>query len=146
MHRHVQLFIRRVLYREYWMIIEGQSSRGRMILLLAHPIPSSPVSNLDRLTHRKTKKKRQLADGRGREGGGGQGAEPWDRKKAWSSKNHSILSGPRFFLSVHSYILIPLCCQKQFTFTSLKFHSKYVTFSDLTCFATTFLSTCFTIT
>jgi hypothetical protein len=39
----------------------------------------------------KTKKERQLAAGRGREGGG-RGAKSYDRKKAWSSINHSIPS------------------------------------------------------
>jgi len=41
---------------------------------------------------RKTEKERQLADGRGWEGGG-RGAESYDRNKAWSSINHTILSG-----------------------------------------------------
>ncbi len=40
-------------------------------------------------THRKTEKEKQLADGGG---GGVRGAELYDRKKAWSSINHSILS------------------------------------------------------
>jgi hypothetical protein len=35
-----------------------------MIWLLAHPLPLSTVSKLDRL-HRKTEKERQLADSRG---------------------------------------------------------------------------------
>jgi hypothetical protein len=44
------------------------------------------------VTQSKTEKERQLADGR--EGGwGGRGAESYDRKKAWSSIDHSILSG-----------------------------------------------------
>ncbi len=42
-------------------------------------------------THRKTEKERQLADGRVWEGGG-LGAELYDRKKAWPSMNHSMLS------------------------------------------------------
>jgi hypothetical protein len=42
------------------------------------------------VTHRKTEKERQLDAGRG--GRGGVGAELYDRKKAWSFINHSILS------------------------------------------------------
>jgi hypothetical protein len=34
----------------------------------------------------------ELIDRRGR-GGGGRGAKPYDREQAWSSINHSILSG-----------------------------------------------------
>jgi hypothetical protein len=41
------------------------------------------------VTHWKTEKERQLADGR--EGGGGGGAKSNDSEKAWFSKNHSIL-------------------------------------------------------
>jgi hypothetical protein len=55
------------------------------------PPPPSPVSKLNPETHRKTEKERQLADEG--VGGGGIGAESDDRKKAWPSINHSILSG-----------------------------------------------------
>jgi hypothetical protein len=41
------------------------------------------------VTHRKTEKERQLAEG-GR-GGGWEGAKSYDSKKGWSSINHSIL-------------------------------------------------------
>jgi hypothetical protein len=37
----------------------------------------------------KTEKESQLADGRG----GGEGARSYDAEKAWSSINHSVLSG-----------------------------------------------------
>jgi hypothetical protein len=40
----------------------------------------------------KTEKDRQFADGRGGNGGG-RGAESYDRKKACSSINNSIISG-----------------------------------------------------
>ncbi len=54
------------------------------------PILLSAVSKLDRGSHRKIEKERQLADGRwGRSGGG---AKSYDGEKAWSSINHSILS------------------------------------------------------
>jgi hypothetical protein len=45
-------------------------------------------------TRGKTEKERQLAYGRGGERGegGGRGAESYNRKKAWSYVNHSILS------------------------------------------------------
>ncbi len=61
-----------------------------MIWLLAHPLhPSLQYARL--ATHRKTEKERQLADGRVWEGGG-LGAELYNRKKAWPSMNHSMLS------------------------------------------------------
>ncbi len=46
-------------------------------------------------SERKTEKERQLADGRLGEGCR-RGAESYDRKKALSSMNHTILSGPSF--------------------------------------------------
>ncbi len=46
-----------------------------------HVAPPPPQSRL--VTHRKTEKEIQLADRRGREGGGG--AKSYDSKKAWSS-------------------------------------------------------------
>ncbi len=52
------------------------------------PLPPLPLVSWT-ATHRKTEKERQLADGREDEGGG---AESFDRKKAWPSINHSILS------------------------------------------------------
>ncbi len=56
--------------------------------LAARP-PLPPLPSVSRpATHRKTDKDRQLADG----SEGGRGAESYDRKKAWSSINHSILS------------------------------------------------------
>jgi hypothetical protein len=52
---------------------------------LARPPPPPPPPPIE--------KERQLADGRGRGWkAGGHGAESYDRKKAWSSTNHSILS------------------------------------------------------
>ncbi len=62
-----------------------------MIWLLAHP---PPVSKLDRRHTGKLRKRDNLLLGGGR-GKGGRGwarAESYDRKKAWSSRNHSILS------------------------------------------------------
>ncbi len=57
------------------------------------PSPNPLSSQLGRpATHRKTKEERQLADGRGEEGGGC-GAETYDHNKTWSSINHSNLSG-----------------------------------------------------
>ncbi len=49
--------------------------------------------------HRKTEKKRQVADGGGGGGwGGGRGSESYDCEKAWPSINHSIQ------YSLHIYI------------------------------------------
>jgi hypothetical protein len=92
------------------------------------PRPSLlPVSKLDRRhTYRETEKEKQLADGTG-----GRGAELYGCKKAWSSINHSILSGRGYcrlcegmaeysFSYRHSdktliscllYIYIPVCSQ-----------------------------------
>jgi hypothetical protein len=57
-----------------------------MIWLLLPPSKSSK---------RKTEKERHLADGRG-EGGCGEGANSYDGEKAWSSINHSLLSGLKY--------------------------------------------------
>jgi hypothetical protein len=63
------------------------------------PFTSPLISKLDRRhTERLRKEERQLADGRGGGGRGGRGAESYDRKKAWSFKNHSILSGFLLFI------------------------------------------------
>jgi hypothetical protein len=64
-----------------------------MIWLHAYPL-LPPLPSVSRLAaHRKTEKERQhLSAWRGR--GGGQGAKSFDRKKAWSSINHLILSAP----------------------------------------------------
>jgi hypothetical protein len=63
-----------------------------MIWLLAHPLPPfSPVSQLDKATQKNTVKERQVAHGRWREGVGEEPNHPI--VKAWSSINHSILSG-----------------------------------------------------
>ncbi len=72
--------------REYSMIYRGQCfSNDRMIYDLSpRPPPvSSPLLSVSGATHRKTGKERQLSAGRGGEGG------------AWSSINHSILTGRR---------------------------------------------------
>jgi hypothetical protein len=72
--------------------IEGRLSRGPLIWFLAHPLPRSRQKARP-ATHRKTEKERQLAHGRGGEGGG-RGTESFYRKEAWASTNHSILSAP----------------------------------------------------
>jgi hypothetical protein len=51
------------------------------------------------VTHRKTAKERQLADGRG-----GGGAKSLDDEKAWSSIYHSILSGREYPPKKGAYI------------------------------------------
>jgi hypothetical protein len=69
-----------------------------MIWLLL-PYPSPPP--LIRI-HRKIEKERQLADGRGGKGDG-RGAKSYERKKAWSSINHSIPSEQLLTASPYSY-------------------------------------------
>jgi hypothetical protein len=81
------------LPREYWMIYRGPGFlAGPMILLLVHPLPLSRQKGRP-AAHRKTEKDRQLAHGRGGEGGG-RGTESFDRREAWAFTNHSILSAP----------------------------------------------------
>ncbi len=73
-------------------VIEGQAF-SQSYDLAPRPLPPPvSVSKLERATHRKIEIERQLAHGKGGEEGG-RGAESYDRKKAWSSVNHSILSG-----------------------------------------------------
>jgi hypothetical protein len=63
-----------------------------MIWLLTPPPPASPVNKLDRRnTGRQGKRDKLLTGERG--GGVGRGAESCNLKKAWSSTNHSLLSG-----------------------------------------------------
>ncbi len=63
-----------------------------MIRLIAS---SSPGSKLDRRQTGKLRKRDKLLTGEGE--WGRRGAGPCDRKKAWSSINHSTLSGYTFF-------------------------------------------------
>ncbi len=58
---------------------------------LAPPPPHTPSAFLSKSsTNWKTGKERQLTDWRGGDGVG-EGAKSYDGKKAWSSKNHSML-------------------------------------------------------
>jgi hypothetical protein len=59
-------------------------------------------------THSKTRKVRQLADGRGVEGGGG-GAKSCDGEQPWSSINHSLLSDAAPFALVNKGSLYKVC-------------------------------------
>jgi hypothetical protein len=62
-----------------------------MIQLHAHPLPLPyPVNMLDLRHTGRLRKNGNLLMGEGE--GGGCGAESYDRKKAWPSINHSILS------------------------------------------------------
>jgi hypothetical protein len=70
--------------------LEGQAF-SRSYDSAPRPPPLSPDSKLDTGAHSKTEKERQLLMGEGG-GRGGRGAESYDRKKAWPSINHSILS------------------------------------------------------
>jgi hypothetical protein len=62
---------------------------GRMIRLLAHPLPPSPVIKLSLFLSFTV----ELTDRIGRGKWGGRGDTLYNREKAWSSINHSILSG-----------------------------------------------------
>jgi hypothetical protein len=64
-------------------------SRRRMIRLLPHPVPT--ISEIDRRHTGRMRKRDILLTEKG--GGGGGGAQSCDGEKAWSSINHSILSG-----------------------------------------------------
>ncbi len=71
----------KAISREFLMIYRGPGPpRGRMIWLL--PLPSPPLPSV------RLRKKDNLLT----EEGGGEGAKSYDCVKAWSSRNHSILS------------------------------------------------------
>ncbi len=56
-------------------------------------LPPQPARKKSRpATHRKTEEESQLDGGEG----GERGAESYDRRKAWSSINHSILSAAQY--------------------------------------------------
>ncbi len=67
--------------------------RGRTIcdLFLAHPLPPSPVSKLPLFLSLPVCRRSSLLTGE-KVGGGGRGVESYDRKKAWPSVIHSLLS------------------------------------------------------
>jgi hypothetical protein len=62
-----------------------------MTRLLAHPLPRSLVSRLNRLHTGSLRKRKALLTGEGK--GGGRGAKSYNVEKAFPSINHSILSG-----------------------------------------------------
>jgi hypothetical protein len=68
-------------------LYNARLSRGRIIWLLGHPVSPSPACKLDRRHTGRLRKRDNLLGGRG-----GQGAESYNRKKACSSINRSILS------------------------------------------------------
>ncbi len=76
---------RRIVTESIELFIEGHGlSSGRMIWLLAHPLPPSPISKLDRRhTGRLRKRDNVLTGGWGE--GEGEEQNQYDRKKAWSS-------------------------------------------------------------
>jgi hypothetical protein len=65
-------------------------SCGRIIRLLAHPLPLSPISKLSLLLSLPVCRRSGLLTGEG-EGNGG-GAKSYDGEKGWPSVNHSLLS------------------------------------------------------
>jgi hypothetical protein len=70
-------------------------SISRMIWLLAHSLPPSPGSKLDRRHTGRLKKSDNL-----HMGGGGRGAESYDRKKVYPSINHSKQARIKFRLQL----------------------------------------------
>ncbi len=86
----VILFCRENEDQRVWMQYRGPGFLASFssIPLLPHPPP--PLTESWKPTHRKTEKERQLDDWRGVGGRGG--AKSYDREKAWSYKNHSILA------------------------------------------------------
>ncbi len=73
------------------MIYKGQTC-GRMIRVLAHPPPPPPpVSKLSLFLSLLVYRRSRFLTGE-EEGSGGRGAKSYDREKAWSSINHSLLS------------------------------------------------------
>ncbi len=82
-----------------WMIYRGPSFLSFLLVVLNSHTPPPPTSPLYRqqivsLSQSSCVSPIQLTDGKGG-GGGRRGAEPYDRKKAWSSINCSILSGEK---------------------------------------------------
>ncbi len=74
--------------REYWMIYRGPGFLAVVWFGSSHNLPLLPSLKALTATHRKTEIERRLADRRR----GWWEAESYDRKKDWSSINHSILS------------------------------------------------------
>ncbi len=72
--------------REYWMNYRGPRF---LAVVWFNPPLSSVSSTMRRLTGRLRKRNNFLTGG----GGEGEGAKSYDGEKAWSSLNHSILSG-----------------------------------------------------
>jgi hypothetical protein len=72
--------------REYWVIYRGPGFR-----LLAHPLPPSLVSRLNRLHTGRLRKRKNLLKVEGK--GGGRRAKSDNLEKALPSIKHSILSG-----------------------------------------------------
>ncbi len=88
--------------REYEMIYEPRLYPSLMIWLLL-PSVSSKLDRRHIETRRPaTREDRQFSDGKGG-GGGERSAKSNDQKKAWSSINHSILSGARGRRGAKSY-------------------------------------------
>ncbi len=80
--------------KEYWMI-DRRPGFLAVVWFGSSPTLSSPppVSKNNRRHTGRLRKRDNFLTGEGERGGGCRGAESCDRKKAWSSKNHSILSG-----------------------------------------------------
>jgi hypothetical protein len=81
-------------HREYWIMYRGPGFLALLWFGFSHTPypPKSPVSMPDR---RQAGRLRKRATCWRQRGEGGRGSESYDRKKAWSSINHSILSGGR---------------------------------------------------
>jgi hypothetical protein len=110
--------VRSAWCREYWVIYRGP---GFLAVVWFGSLPTPfPLLSVYKLVRRRTgrlRKRDKLLTGEGRKGGG---PESYDRKKAWSSINHSILSG----LAYYNYNPRRIC-RKKATLIDLSFHDQH---------------------
>ncbi len=94
-------YILGVCHREYWMI--HWPGLLAIVWIGFSPFPLFPVSQLSLFLDLPVCSQSNLLTG-----GGGRGAKSYDREKAWSSTNHSILSSVCIRLSTVHWIPVSL--------------------------------------